>query len=149
MIKVRAYQKENFDQVCYVMDEGRKQELASENLLETFVPLKDAPYLKYFLSCTIKVAVDDQKIVGFVGYARHRLEFIYVDPNYQGQGIGTKLMQVALEDLNKPVTLSVFTNNLTAKNLYKKFGFKVVETVTEKWSQEVPQVFSEDTMELR
>lgn len=149
MIKIRDYQKEDFDQVCHVMDEGRKQELASEDLLEVFEPLRDAPYLKYFLSCNIKVAEVDEKVVGFVGYGRHRLEFIYVDPAFQGEGVGSKLMEVAIKNLMRPIQLSVFSGNEVAKSLYQKFGFKVTETVTERWSEEVPKRFSEDTMELK
>ena len=43
----------------------------------------------------------------------------------------------------------VFTNNKRAKALYEKFGFKTVKTVTEKWSDKFPVIFSQDTMELR
>lgn len=40
------------------------------------------------------------------------------------------------------------TFNYRAKTLYKKFGFTVMKTVTEKWSEEIPVNFSEDTMIL-
>ena len=36
-----------------------------------------------------------------------------------------------------------------AKSLYKKFGFKVIKTVVEKWSNEYPVDFSQDSMELK
>lgn len=148
-IEIRDYKKDYFDQVCHVMDEGRKQELASENLSEVFIALRDAPYLKYFLSCHIKVAVKKDQVVGFVGYGRHRLEFLYVDPDFQDKGIGTELMEAALKKLKRPVRLGVFSDNQNAKRLYEKFGFKVVDTLTERWSDEVPKIYSEDTMELK
>lgn len=148
-VEIRDYQKADFGQVCHVMDEGRKQELASENLSEVFIALKDAPYLKYFLAHHIKVALMKDKVVGFVGYGRHRLEFLYVDPDFQDHGIGTKLMKVALKNLERPIKLCVFSDNQKAKQLYEKFGFKVVDTLTERWSDEVPKIYSEDTMELK
>ena len=147
-VVIRKYEPQDFDQLCLVMDSARRQELANENLAEVFVALRDAPYLKYFLSLNIEVAVKNKHLVGFVGYGRHRLEFLYVDSNFQKQGIATALMKSTLAKLKRPVKLSVFSNNEVAKNLYKKFGFKVVDTVVEKWSDEVPQIFSEDTMEL-
>lgn len=115
---------------------------------QVFISLKDAPYLKYFLSCDIYVAEKDEQVVGFVGLGRRRLDFLYILPGMQGKGIGSALMKTALAKLPRPVRLAVFADNERAKNLYQKFGFKVTETRTEKWSDEIPIVFSEDTMEL-
>ena len=54
-----------------------------------------------------------------------------------------------VKELERPVRLEVFTNNERAKALYRKFGFERANTITEKWSDEFPVVFSQDTMELR
>lgn len=148
-MKIRKYQPSDFDQVCKVMDQGRMQELENENLEAVFIPLKNAPYLKYFLSCNIYVAEKDDRLVGFIGCGRHRIEFLYIDPAFQGQGVGTELMGFALKKIPRPVRLAVFTDNLMAKRLYEKFRFKVIDTVVEKWSDEFPVDFSEDTMELK
>ncbi|MFJ6933890.1 MAG: GNAT family N-acetyltransferase [Lactobacillus gallinarum] len=147
-VMIRKYKAEDFDELAKVMDEGRMQELEAEGMEQVFISLKDAPYLKYFLSCDIYVAEKDEQVVGFVGLGRRRLDFLYVLPGMQGKGIGSVLMKTALAKLPRPVRLSVFADNERAKNLYQKFGFKVTETRTEKWSDEFPIVFSEDTMEL-
>ncbi|WP_290085293.1 GNAT family N-acetyltransferase [Lactobacillus taiwanensis] len=131
------------------MDRARRQELKSENLEEVFLPLKDAPYLDYFLSCKIYLAFEDDILAGFVGFRPGDLSFVYVDPSRQGRGIATTLIQKALDELERPIRLDVFTNNKRAKALYEKFGFKTVKTVTEKWSDKFPVIFSQDTMELR
>ena len=62
---------------------------------------------------------------------------MYVDPDKQGQGIGTALMKRVLLDLNRPVQLDVFTHNLKAKRLYQKFGFQVIDSVLFKKAQEL------------
>ncbi|KAA8788217.1 N-acetyltransferase, partial [Lactobacillus crispatus] len=49
----------------------------------------------------------------------------------------------------KPIKFEVFSYNFVAKSLYKKFGFKVIKTVVEKWSNEYPVDFSQDSMELK
>ena len=147
-VMIRKYKAEDFDELAKVMNEGRMQELEAEGMEQVFISLKDAPYLKYFLSCDIYVAEKDEQVVGFVGLGRRRLDFLYVLPRMQGKGIGSALMKTALAKLPRPVKLAVFADNERAKNLYQKFGFKVTETRTEKWSDEFPIVFSEDTMEL-
>lgn len=147
-MKIKAYEKQYFDQLGIVMDKARMQELKSENLEQVFVAFRDAPYLDYLMSCKIFLAFEDEKLVGFIGFKPGKIEFIYVDPDKQGRGIATMLMEKALNELKRPIKLEVFTNNKQAKSLYKKFGFKTIKTVTEKWSDEYPVLFSEDTMEL-
>lgn len=116
---------------------------------EVFLPLRDAPYLDYFLSCKIYVAFENGVLAGFIGFRPGSLNFIYVDPTHQNKGIATELIKKALVELERPVRLEVFTNNERAKALYRKFGFERANTITEKWSDEFPVVFSQDTMELR
>lgn len=147
-MKIKAYEKQYFDQLGMVMDKARMQELKSENLEQVFVAFRDAPYLDYLMSCKIFLAFEDVKLVGFIGFKPGKIEFIYVDPDKQGRGIATMLIEKALNKLKRPIKLEVFTNNKQAKSLYKKFGFKTIKTVTEKWSDEYPVLFSEDTMEL-
>lgn len=147
-MKIKAYEKQYFDQLGMIMDKARMQELMSENLEQVFVAFRDAPYLDYLMSCKIFLAFEDEKLVGFIGFKPGKIEFIYVDPDKQGRGIATMLMEKALNELKRPIKLEVFTNNKQAKSLYKKFGFKTIKTVTGKWSDEYPVLFSEDTMEL-
>lgn len=148
-MEIKLYEKQYFDQLCVVMDMARMQELKSENLEPVFVALKEAPYLDYFLSCKIYVAFEDGVLAGFIGFRPGSLNFIYVDPTHQNKGIATELIKKALTELERPVRLEVFTDNERAKALYRKFGFERVNTLTEKWSDEFPVVFSQDTMELR
>lgn len=148
-LEIKSYEQKYFDYLSSVMDRARRQELKSENLEEIFLPLKDAPYLDYFLSCKIYLAFEDDVLAGFVGFRPGDLSFVYVDPSRQGRGIATTLIQKALDELERPIRLDVFTNNKRAKALYEKFGFKTVKTVTEKWSDKFPVIFSQDTMELR
>ena len=116
---------------------------------QVFIQLRDAPYLGYLLKCKIYVAIKEEIMVWFVGLRPHELSFLYVDPNFQNLGVGKKLIEFALKRLERPIKLDVFTDNLAAKALYEKYGFKVVKTVVEKWSDEYPIEFSQDTMEMK
>ncbi|XGK33670.1 GNAT family N-acetyltransferase [Lactobacillus acidophilus] len=148
-MEIKLYEKQYFDQLCVVMDMARMQELKSENLEPVFVALREAPYLDYFLSCKIYVAIKKERLVGFIGFNPGKMDFIYIDPNEQNKGIATKLMEKVITELQRPIRLEVFTNNEQAKALYKKFGFQTIETIIENWSDEYPVKFSQDTMELR
>ena len=101
------------------------------------------------LNCKIYVAINEENLIGVVGLRPHALACIYVDSDFQKQGMGTKLMKTALLYLDKPIKLEVFSDKFVAKSLYKKFGFKVIKTVVEKWSNEYPVDFSQDSMELK
>ncbi len=61
-MKIKAYEKQYFDQLDMVMDKARMQELKSENLEQFFVAFRDAPYLDYLMSCKIFLAFADKKI---------------------------------------------------------------------------------------
>lgn len=77
------------------------------------------------------VAKDDNKVVGYIGIEKvldetHIINMA-VDPKYRGQGIGKRLMQHVLND-EDVFFLEVRVSNENAKNVYKKYGFEVIDT---------------------
>ena len=85
----------------------------------------------------------DMEIVGFIICSNmegdERAEYIRaaelvsiaIDPEYQGQGFGQRLLQDALIELKAKkvqlIRLQVKTNNENAIKLYTKFGFRIIE----------------------
>lgn len=71
-------------------------------------------------------------IVGFVsarkGDSCNQLMALYVHPEYQGQGVGTVLMDEALKWLGvkQKIKLEVVSYNTAAIGFYGKFGFSVI-----------------------
>ncbi len=78
--------------------------------------------------------VEDGQILGILKYSliydRMEIDNIEVNAAHRGKGIGTKLMSylisLAIENRVLNITLEVRMSNETAKNLYKKFGFREV-----------------------
>lgn len=74
-----------------------------------------------------QIALLDNQVVGYLTYKDNNEAYdiiqIGVDPNFQRQGIATKLMD-KIND--KPIVLEVNANNTKAINLYYKLGFKKV-----------------------
>ena len=89
-------------------------------------PNSDAKHIHYV------AARADDKLVGYAGIARlgrmrpyeYEIHTIGVDPAYQGQGIGRRLVSELLERASDGVVyLEVRTDNVPAIKLYESFGF--------------------------
>ena len=64
---------------------------------------------------------------------KHAIGSLYVAPDFQNKGLGSKLMQEALTWLGReePIRVSIFTGNVGVTSLYKKLGFVEVEGPSE------------------
>ncbi|WP_367270325.1 GNAT family N-acetyltransferase [uncultured Lactobacillus sp.] len=129
-------------------DLARKQELEIGGAQKYFKPLEKAIYKDDFWSCTIWVAKVIEQTVGFVAVHPHELTYIYVHPDFQGNGIGFALAKKALLNLERPVTLDVFVENEKAKSLYRKLGFVSQEVKWQQWDLMDPKKYSDEKMIL-
>lgn len=94
-----------------------------KNWQESFLVRTDCKYYSAIVDnkvLGICIAYDDKPI--------NEIGAIYIDLNYQGQGIGAKLINKAMADFDptKKVNLKVVSYNEKAINFYKKLGFKIV-----------------------
>lgn len=55
------------------------------------------------------------------------IDNLYLEPSVTGCGIGTKLLSYALEQLEPPIRLYIFQENIKARKFYKKRGFREIE----------------------
>ena len=67
----------------------------------------------------------NNKIIALIGYEENYIGYLYVSKEYQNKGIGTLLLKMVLELLNKYETVTIDSVD-TAKDFYSKNGF--VET---------------------
>lgn len=113
------------------------------NKLETLGEIIDKDYKKTFNilnilkdnNSSIYVYEKDNLVVGFLHisklYETVDIINIAVDSNYRNKGIASNLLDYMISDMNqniKKFILEVNVNNKEAFNLYKKFGFKVINT---------------------
>jgi len=86
-----------------------------------------------FGKLVIKVLRERDKFAGFTAYYKKSfyrgfLLFVAVESSFRGKGYGEKLTRYAIQDLFSMgvgvVELLTRTNNVKARSLYKKIGFK-------------------------
>lgn len=88
--------------------------------------------------------IEEGKLHGFISYYNNDpeqknafLTLIAVHPDFQGKGIGKKLISFSLTDLKqkkfKNYSLEVLKHNTAAISLYENFGFKIKEDRDQVW----------------
>jgi ribosomal protein S18 acetylase RimI-like enzyme len=68
-------------------------------------------------------AFDTDVMAGFIALTDRHIDQLYIDPLFQRAGIGSALINRALESLPGQVTLHVFEENAPARAFYQKHGF--------------------------
>lgn len=61
--------------------------------------------------------------------AEFEIDDLYIFPEFQNKGIGSKVISKCCSAVNEPVMLYVFIKNQRAVSLYKRLGFGVVKTI--------------------
>lgn len=148
-INIRKYENTDYADLCLVHDLARKQELVIGGAERYFTPLDKAPYREDLFSCKIWVAEKAGKVVGFVAVHLHELDYIYVLPDEQGQGLGLTLARVAMTEMTEPIKLEVFAENKRAKQLYSKLGFVSQRVTYDQWDPDDPKKYSCEVMILK
>ena len=140
-ITIRASEPDDYDAIRETMMQPRAQ---SETLQVPYTSMEVFRKRASEIPATdhILVAEIDGKVVGNVGligagrHARRRHVAslgITVHDAWHGKGVGSALMQAALDLADKwlqytRIELTVFTDNAAAIALYKKFGFEIEGT---------------------
>ncbi len=104
--------------------------------------LSDDAFKKILLFDTVLLAENDEQTIGFIQFGKAEgykeiigdqdwsIKRLYVEGEYQNTGIGSQLMQNALEGMNfhnvKRVFLDVWERNPGAIRFYQRFGFEVI-----------------------
>jgi len=74
------------------------------------------------------IAEVNGSVAGFVEINGSHIETLFVDPQYQGMGVGADLLNAAERCVEGDVTLSVFTVNPRARAFYERHGYMLTGT---------------------
>jgi len=70
---------------------------------------------------------DGRTVIGFAGIAPGWLEHLYIDPAFQGTGVGRRLLDLAKERQPHGLQLWAFARNHRARRFYEAAGFLLEE----------------------
>jgi len=77
--------------------------------------------------CEIWVAETEDGIVGYLALKGSYVDRLYVSPNHQRYGVGTSLLQYAMERSPDGLELHTHQKNTQARAFYEKHGFVPVK----------------------
>lgn len=91
---------------------------------DDWVEIKKALIPCYFPNVTLYAVDDDGVLSGFIGLADGKIEMLFVDAGRQGEGIGSMLIDFAMQSGAAQVDVNEQNSHATA--FYISKGFKVV-----------------------
>jgi len=103
---------------------GRIEDIKSIKEMDD-VSLKAKHSLEYLINNlgSILVAVEEDKVLGYIMVKREEVMNLVVHPDSRGKGIGRKLIEEVMKKSNR-LTSRSRENNKIAINFLKKLGFK-------------------------
>ena len=124
MITIRPYEEKDWKSICAIHDAARPDELHGSCDPRAFVPIEEDDEVEDLKRSDKLVAVDGERVIGFVGVDGKYLAWLYVEPAYYHQGIGRRLLQKGLEVTGSDAWTIVLDGNKNAIQLYRSEGFQ-------------------------
>lgn len=113
----------------------------------TFLTNKDIDEIENYVPQALKgvehliVAKNNGDYLGFMGVEQHRLEMLFLDPQYIGQGVGRKLVEYGAEKYQIG-EVTVNEQNPQAVGFYEHLGFKTYKrTATDEQGRPFPLLY--------
>jgi len=133
-INFRKALKSDAEQIAVITRKAR--EAAMSYLPKLYTPEE---YIKFFRddvleNCEVWIA-ESEKILGFCAFKKGWVDHLYISPEYQGQGIGKRLLMKAMED-NERLQLWTFQKNVAARSFYERQGFTLLKVTDGKDNEE-------------
>lgn len=112
----------------HVLEVWEKSVLATHTFLSTedFQKIKAIVQTIDFNAFEVYCLMRRDGVAGFLGVAERKIEMLFLSPDVIGKGLGKKLMEFALSELNV-IKVDVNEQNENATKFYRKFGFKTYE----------------------
>ena len=95
------------------------------DFIETHTPDRQWEYLRNKMNNGTKLyMLVEEKPIGVVSVTKGLIEDLYILPDMQNMGHGTKLLLYAVGQCTDTPTLWILENNINAERLYRRIGFK-------------------------
>ncbi len=140
---IREFQQSDIDQVINIW---LKASIEAHDFVDSSFWRSKAKDMReiYIPSGETYVYEDAGIIKGFVSLYQDTIAAMFVSPDSQRRGIGTKLMQKA-KDVRHALTLAVYKENSKSTEFYKKCGFTIERKQIDKHTGHLELVMKYDS----
>jgi ribosomal protein S18 acetylase RimI-like enzyme len=123
---VRPYRSEDFGPINDVWRRARVTAFPEFQARKGHTAEEDRRYFQnvILVKDSVLVAEVDGRAVGFMAIAGDLIDQLYVDPENQGQGVGTSLIASAKALSPSGLRLFTFETNARGRAFYEKHGFR-------------------------
>lgn len=128
-MKIRRYEKKDWERLCIIHDKARMDELVSSVDPKAFLSLEESFEEEGLFDGEVWVAEEGTLVTGFVSFTPNELAWLYVEPDHYRKGIGRALLQFAIERGDPIMECEVLSGNSPALELYLSEGFKKIKLV--------------------
>jgi ribosomal protein S18 acetylase RimI-like enzyme len=126
MITYRNYEGTDWGAICQIHNRARPDELIGSCDPRGFIPIEQDKEVEDLKRSKKIVAVEDEKVIGFVGVDEDYLAWLYIDPNSYGKGVGRELLRIGIREIGEGAWTVVLDGNQKAIALYESEGFREI-----------------------
>lgn len=125
-LEIIKYDPRYAEQTVAMWRESKERAIGQEELysIENHIYFLNHILLEQY---QIDAALIDEAVVGMIAYNEREISQLYIHVNYQGLGIGQRLLDKAKEQSSGKLTLYTFEVNKKAQRFYEKNGFKIID----------------------
>lgn len=124
---IREYNENDKKSILNIYAQSKLDELKFENIEYKLLPLEeDNDRFSKLIESDIYV-YDNNGIVAYGAHFGSEIRALFVLPGARRKGIGLKLFEFILSKIYGNASLYVTASNGPAINLYRKYGFKIIE----------------------
>ena len=122
---IRAYQDKDIEQL---LDTWFKASSMAHPFLEDAFMAQERINTReiYIPNTKTWVYIIDHQVIGFIAMMGNEIGALFVDPLFQGQGIGSQLAN-HVAPFHETLEVEVFEKNKIGRAFYKKYGFQFLE----------------------
>jgi len=126
-MSIRKYIQSDQNKILEIYAQSKIDELKFEkNEFELLPLVKDEKRFTQLIESDIYVYVENE-VVAYCAHFGSEIRGLFVHPSSRRKGIGYKLFEFILSKILDSAFLYVAASNQPAINLYKKYGFEMIE----------------------
>lgn len=135
-MKIRSYHQSDLPLIFDIYNRSKLDELNFENQKFTLLPLEqDEARFRKLMESDIYVYQEQGHILGYGAIYGDEVRALFVHPNFRSKGVGKKLFEFLLSNIQGQPYLYVASSNQRAKCLYEQYGFSVTDTFEKTYNQ--------------